>query len=82
MIKVICINGAKQGELTRFGKPLKKNQEIYEGEVYTVINENSRSYSLQERSDELWYKKTRFIPLSNIDETELIKEREVLTEKF
>lgn len=50
---------------------------LKEGEIYTVINESSDSYSLDEIKHPYagtWYKQ-RFIPLSSIDETELVNQK-------
>lgn len=72
-MKVICINGKKEGNLTYFGNPLKKEDAIYEGEVYSVLREidhpNGPSYILEDKSPYMSYRKIHFIPLSTIDES-------------
>ncbi len=79
-MKVLCVDGVKAGMLSG-GYPViaKVEHEIYEGETYTVIGsdfiDNILGYMLQERSYG-FYKASRFVPLSNQDETELIKERQ------
>lgn len=71
-MKVICINNG----------PLKNSigkvwcaPELIEGHTYTVINEIKNSYTLKEVSIEEGnfhgFNKDRFIPLSEIDETEI-----------
>lgn len=80
-MKVICIDSSNQ---LNDGTP-----DVIEGQIYTVIGETSakQSYILEgmDRGDDCicdlgygigGYRKTRFIPLSEIDETELAKERE------
>lgn len=54
------------------------------GEVCTVIGEKGPaypSYILQEYPDEHGYTKNNFIPLSDIDETEMKRDK-ILTEKL
>lgn len=80
-MRVICIEGVKKGTISSDGTPIVKNEEIYEGEIYSVSGEykynGEEFYFLRERNPFLAYKKRRFAPLSDIDETELIKEREL-----
>ena len=85
-MKVLCIDGVKIGDLGNFfngGFCIADNEKlINEGEIYTVIDEEIDGYfSLLEKPYYCYYRKKRFIPISNIDEKELIKERELLTEK-
>lgn len=81
-MKVMCIEGVKKGMIAMNGKPVKNQDEIYEGEIYTVswktILLGESVYMLSERSPFFGYRERRFIPLSDIDETELIKERELV----
>jgi hypothetical protein len=90
MKKVICIHGIKLGHngLDEIkGKiivtPADQSKVIYEGEVYTVTKEtvyfNTKVYKLKERRKEDYYAASFFLPLSDIDETELIKERQLQT---
>lgn len=84
MIKVICIDD------NFFAPKYLKTPKIHpkEGEICTVIETKPDGYYVLleylytdiASGTPKWNPK-KFIPLSNIDETELIKEREVLTEK-
>lgn len=79
-MKVICINGVRLGELSKiFNIPASVAELIYEGEIYTVTDTQTTrfgtGYILEERSPNMLYNAKRFVPLSTIDETELIKER-------
>lgn len=80
-MKVMCINDTIH-EMT--GNKFMPKLRI--GETYTVVDETEYRghffYLLLEFIDpnfKYWYEKEQFIPLSNIDETELIKERELVT---
>jgi hypothetical protein len=81
-MKVICIYGVKKGDLNHSNPsfPAPKYDEIYEGEIYTVLSsitwEGHLVYSLEERRPDALYSADCFAPISDIDETELIKERE------
>lgn len=81
-MKVMCINGAKKGQKTLGGLPLPKRLEIYENQIYFVVGETevfgNELYLLQGFPKNFGYRKSRFIPLSDIDEKELIKERELV----
>ena len=75
-MKVICINNKKPLQLER----LLPMHWIYEGERYTVTEEflypNGIFYLLAERdfgSDRALYNSNRFIPLSQIDETKMVR---------
>lgn len=79
MFKVICIDASNQ---SYDGTP-----NVVEGNIYTVVGETvtEQSYILSELSRGVvssgnigGFKKSRFIPLSQIDETELLQQREVL----
>lgn len=87
-MKVLCIDASNQ---VNDGTP-----NVIEGEVYTAIGVTitDTSFILKEldRGNDCLnvqlgirttggYSKRRFVPISNIDEKELIKERELLTEK-
>lgn len=80
-MKVICIEGAKIGDNTWLGIPVRPDQMIYEGEVYTVLSEVNHPYGpayfLAEKPADLTYQKRRFIPLSDISETEMKREYNV-----
>ena len=76
-MKVICVDASNQ---SYDGTP-----NVVEGDIYTVIGEtvSKQSYILSELSRGVassgnigGFKKSRFIPLSSIDETELLRERE------
>jgi hypothetical protein len=68
-MKVICIDGVKSGSITMMGNIISKENEIYEGEEYTVQRQVDDCYLLVERPGFLLYKKKRFAPISKIDET-------------
>jgi hypothetical protein len=69
-MKVLCINA----------KPVNCDIDLIEGEVYTVIDiemfQNKDYYVLAEIAKPNSFIKDRFIPLSDIDETEIVKQRE------
>jgi hypothetical protein len=75
-MKVICIDGVNKGELPfdDNGRIASKSDEIYEGEIYTVVGEYPTSaglaYFLEERRKNAAYAASCFIPLSDKDETE------------
>lgn len=82
-MKVICIDGVKAG-VTPFQGDVydgiaSKDDEVYEGVSYTVFAEKiifgEPAYQLEERPIKHWYKKSRFIPRSDIDETELVNHK-------
>lgn len=69
-MRVICIDNASAEELT-------------EGDVYTVIGENpsGAGYYLEEvePTGGYWgFRKYRFVPCSEIDETELVELKEAV----
>lgn len=77
-MKVLCIENPV---------PNKPIPHPIEGGVYTVIqslkaDDGVLIYILQEFDSNWAWAAKIFIPLSNIDKTELIKERELLTEKI
>lgn len=77
-MKVICIDGVKMGyKGIYYGIKADKENEIHEGEVYTVIGENEQKtgWKLLEKPCGFCYLKNRFIPLSEIDELELMEHR-------
>ncbi len=81
MKRVICIDGVKVGDAgnTYSGQRVALPKEvIFEGEQYTVVEEiehlGEMCYMLFERPVFSLYKKRRFIPLSDIDETEFVRE--------
>ncbi len=73
-MKVLCVNGLKSGYVSPTS-----------GEIYTVIDEitvmGRVGYVLEDKLPHWVYDARRFAPLSNIDETELIKERQTSTIK-
>lgn len=78
-MKVMCINDYIENEM-KFYMP-----KLIVGEIYTVIEEKVNCgfsfYLLGECVSPIfnyWYEKSCFIPLSDIDEKELIKERELV----
>ncbi len=77
-MQVICIDAAPDPFDYETGK-------LKEGNIYSVLFEAisrgtdgtlTPAYALVEFGDKVGFEKRRFAPLSNIDETELIKERE------
>ena len=83
-MRVLCVKGINKGDDNYEEKrqPAGKYDEIYEGETYTVVNELKKDeivfYYLAERRHDATYWSGCFIPLSNIDETELVNERELI----
>lgn len=84
-MRVLCINGFNVGYIGKLSVTGQKwvatsNDIVIEGEVYTVTDtwpyEGKLFYELAERPPECVYLSTRFIPLSNIDELELVNEKE------
>lgn len=78
-MRVMCISDYIENEMKSYMPKLKV------GEIYTVIKETKESgfyfYLLSEHINpdfNYWYEKSCFIPLSDIDETELIKQRELV----
>lgn len=73
-MKVLCIHGVKIGEIAHnfLGdvKAADITSVIFEGEIYTVVEDIGESYVLQERNPIFAYGKRRFAPLSEINETE------------
>lgn len=72
--QVICIDGVKAGCKGLIGREALSDELIYEGERYTVEKElvfhGIPCYKLKERWEFAVYRKTRFIPVSDIDEAE------------
>jgi len=75
-MKVICIDGTKPG--TRgilYNISLGNEDQIYEGETYTVIESGEEQgykfFRLKEKFHR--YKQSRFAPISDIDETEFVR---------
>ncbi len=85
-MRVICIDNGPKKESCHPNSIITK---LVEGNIYTVVrqlldNGGDLSYILEEVKSCGYmgaFLATRFIPVSNIDEKELIKERELLTEK-
>lgn len=86
-MKVLCIHGVKAGHvgITKRRKmyPCDKRHELKEGEIYTVIDTKIGQrvplvYLIKEIPVRTWYDADWFIPLSEIDETEM--ERNYQTE--
>jgi hypothetical protein len=77
-MKVICIDGVKTGVVGERGLLIAgKAEEIYEGETYTVCGNNvvngKRGYFLSERPPYASYRVERFLPLSEINEMEIVE---------
>lgn len=73
---VICINN---GPMINSIGLIKSAPELIEGNPYTVIYETHNSFRLAETepgTGYTGYNKRRFVPCSDIDETELIRERQ------
>ena len=76
-MKVICIDGVKEGNRgVLFGFSCDKSMEVYEGETYIVTEAGEecgiKYYRLQGKVPR--YKQSRFVPLSDIDETNHVPE--------
>lgn len=78
-MRVLCIDDSERPNTIETNCDF----EVIEGRVYHVYNEwisedKIRCYSLEEdpERDAYGFEADRFIPLSNIDETELLKERQ------
>lgn len=74
-MKVVCINTGHPGQYAPDEIPCK----VKEGQVYEVVDsEYEGGYEWYELSFDIgtWYIAEMFIPLSDIDETELVNERE------
>lgn len=86
MFNVICINN---GPMANTKGNVISAPELKEGVIYTVIEVTKnyivkRAFILEEVSlDKGWcgYNPKRFIPLSEIDETEMVREYNVVTIK-
>jgi hypothetical protein len=77
-MKVICIR--TEAPETPDPELVIASLEMYVGRVVTVIDEGEEYggwYEFDEYPDLFWYKEN-FVPLSDIDETEIAKEREVV----
>ena len=76
-MKVICIN--KDTPARNHPDLIKAVKKIVVGEIYNVVVDESRGYELAEFPHplQILWSKENFIPLSNIDETELITERQL-----
>lgn len=79
-MKVICIDGIKLGDIgfmsgDKSPATCDKEEEIFEGESYTVSNTRTfygkRYFLLKEKPFTTRYNERRFMPLSNINEEEL-----------
>lgn len=84
-MRVLCINGSNVGYIGKMSltgtKWVATSKDIViEGEIYTVTGtwpyEGKLFYELAERPPECVYLSTRFIPLSDIEETELVNNKE------
>lgn len=81
-MKVICIRDSDNVAYTRSGPvSTPDNMKVFCGEIYTVLDEvrgykGEMKYRLVERPRNSRYKKDQFIPLSDIDETQLINTKE------
>lgn len=79
-MKVMCIRDIPLLGHTKNGlRSTPDEAKICIGEVYTVVNEmmgyeGELMYVLEERKRNYRYKSSRFAPLSDIDEKELIEE--------
>jgi hypothetical protein len=82
-MRVICVDGIKKGEKAwDTPKVCDDFDAIYEGEIYNVVREKVYDghlcYFLQEKRNNAAYYSGLFMPLSEIDEKELVKERELV----
>lgn len=76
-MKVLCVSGVNKDEPSYGdGRPARKCDEIYEGEIYTVVGriivEEYVCYFLEERRKDAAYNSLCFIPISDKNE-ELIE---------
>lgn len=77
-MKVICIHGTNAGDPScTTNRPAQKDDEIYEGEIYTVVGlhkiPEGDAYFLAEKRKDCCYGVVCFIPLSDKSEKETIK---------
>lgn len=74
-MRLICVIGAKAGFITIDNIPIEERHAVYEGECYTKAGEFTDNegtwFFLKERPFLTSYNSNRFIPLSEIDETEM-----------
>lgn len=80
-MKVICIDGFKAGEKSTIkNKIVRVEEEIYEGCAYVVIGTNNYLgeifYFLQGKPQTTAYDSNLFVPLSDIDETQMEHKRQ------
>lgn len=82
-MKVLCIDGVKLGtpfKGTIWDGVAGEDCLIFEGEIYNVIGEvvlfGNEGYILAERNPIDAYLKSRFIPLSTVNEEELLEQRQ------
>jgi len=77
-MKVICIKGDDLKEVD--GRNSPSDPKLVEGRTYTVLSieiyKGNRFYILEELPQDCCFHEKRFIPLSSIDETELVNEKE------
>lgn len=71
-MKVLCIDASTDADS-------EMPVDLVEGQIYTVVDDQVYQgllwYCLQENLD-AWYSSDAFVPLSDIDEMELLKQRE------
>lgn len=81
-MKVICINGVKKGEVPIVGANARDCDVIIEGTEYDTVWSgmvlSSPCYRLAGKPAKTYYRQSRFIPLSQIDERELALSREAV----
>ena len=78
-MKVICIDDKKHSDSKNYAYLLKEGETYtVEGEVlaYDAFGNETVAYKLTEFGWPYAFNKTRFIPLSDIDERELVNEKE------
>lgn len=75
-MKVICIDGKRKHVLTTYDLPEGIPLDVYDSDQngYYIV----KGYEIDVDGILTYWNKNRFIPLSEIDETELIKERELV----
>lgn len=83
-MKVLCIRGVCTGDVAKNGRIARKEHVIREGKQYHVKEVVQRSYGeayiLRGKPPLASYNVNRFIPLSDIDETQM--ERDNLKEEI
>lgn len=78
-MKVMCITDSPKTKYNIIGIfPMREEDRVYCGEIYNVIyiemNLGVKVFTLSERPKNIGYNSQYFIPISDIDETEMVRE--------